>query len=39
MKASVLSLIDDTHPATAELIVDAVVRESLADERVSAWHV
>src|SRR5437016_200479 len=39
MKANVLCFVNDTHPPTAELFVDAVVRESLAGERVSTWHV
>ena len=30
-KSSVLSLVDDTHPAAAELLDDAVVRDGLAD--------
>ena len=29
----VLSLVDDTHPSTAELLNDAVVRNGLADHR------
>ena len=39
MKASVLSLVDDTHTAAAELFENAVVGKGLADERVGAWHV
>src|SRR4029453_6438873 len=30
-QADVLGLVDDTHPASAELIDDAVVRDGLAD--------
>ncbi len=31
VEASVLGLVDDTHPAAAELLDDAVVRNGLAD--------
>ena len=31
MQLYVLSLIDNTHPATAELLDDAVVRDGVAD--------
>ena len=34
----VLGLVDHTHPAAAELLDDAVVRDGLADERVGGWH-
>ena len=39
MKASVLSLVDDTHATAAEFFENAVVGECLADARVAAWHV
>ena len=31
MEGYVLSLVDDTHPAAAQLLNDAVVRDGLAD--------
>jgi len=36
----VLGLIDNTHPATAELLDDAVVRDGLADhaEEFAPWR-
>ena len=33
----VLGLVDDTHPAAAELLDDAVVRDGLADHRIAQW--
>jgi len=33
VQPSVLGLVDDTHPSTAELLDDAVVRDGLADHR------
>src|SRR6266566_5325055 len=39
MQPDVLSLVNNTHAAAAESLKDAVVREGLADERISAWHV
>ena len=35
-KLGVLSLIDDTHPAPAELLDDAVVRDGLSDHGAQA---
>ena len=32
VEASVLGLVDHTHPAAAELLDDAVVRDGLADQ-------
>ena len=37
-KLGVLSFVDDTHPATAQLLDDAVVGEGLADKRVGVRH-
>ena len=34
----VLGLVDDAHPTAAELLFDAIVRNSLADQRVGGWH-
>ena len=39
MEARVFGLVDDAHAAAAKFFDDAVVRDSLADERVGAWHV
>ena len=39
VESSVLGLVDDTHPAAAEFLNDAIVRDGLADERVGGWHV
>jgi hypothetical protein len=33
----ILSLVDDTHAAAAELLDDAIVRDSLADHGVALW--
>jgi hypothetical protein len=33
MEARVLSLVDDTHPAPAEFFDDAVMRDSLTEQR------
>jgi hypothetical protein len=33
----VLGLVHDTHPAPAQLLNDAVVRDGLADHSVDAW--
>jgi hypothetical protein len=38
-KPGVLGFVDDAHPTTTELFDDAVVRESLAEERVGVCHV
>src|ERR1700757_751718 len=39
IEASVLGFEDDTHPATAEFLNDAVVRDGLADHRRNAtWR-
>jgi hypothetical protein len=35
---SVFGLVDDTHPATAQLFEDAVVRNGFTDERFVAGH-
>jgi hypothetical protein len=37
MESSVLGLVDHTHPATAQLLNDAVVRDGLADHG-EAWE-
>jgi hypothetical protein len=37
MEPRVLSLVDDTHAPTAQLLDDAVVRDSLADHRVRGY--
>ena len=34
----VLSLVDHAHTTAAELLYDAIVRNSLADQRVGGWH-
>jgi hypothetical protein len=39
MKPGVLGLVDDAHATTAEFLYDAIVRNSLADQRVGGWHV
>src|SRR5215467_9245947 len=38
-KRGVLGLVDNAHPATTELLDDAVVRNGLADERLGLRHV
>jgi hypothetical protein len=37
IKAGVLGLIHDTHPAAAEFLNDAIVRDGLADHGVEVW--
>src|SRR5262249_1875064 len=37
-QSRVLSLIDNTHPAPAEFLQDAVMRNGLADERLGLRH-
>ena len=37
-KFGVLGLVHDTHPAAAQLLDDAVVRDGLADERCGVRH-
>jgi hypothetical protein len=36
-KLCILGLVHDTHPTTAQLLDDAVVRDGLADHSVDAW--
>ena len=38
MESCVFGLVNNTHAAAPKLFENAVVREGLADERVSAWH-
>jgi hypothetical protein len=38
MKAGVLGLVDDTHPAAAEFFNNAVMRDGLANKRIGAGH-
>src|SRR5713101_2303494 len=36
-KLGILSLVDHTHPAATGLLIDAVVRDGLADHAASIW--
>jgi hypothetical protein len=38
MEAGIFSLVHNTHSAAAEFFKDAVVRDSMTDERFGAWH-
>ena len=38
MQSRVLGLVDNAHPATAELLDDAVVRDGLADHAQMLWR-
>ncbi len=38
VELSVFGLIDHTHTSATEFFDNAVVRDSLTDERVGTWH-
>ncbi len=38
MESRVFGLVDHTHPAAAQLLDDAIVRDGLADQRIGPRH-